>query len=550
MWKPLGTRKSYFFRNFLIYEAMRRKFFDAISIMHPNLLTYREQMSFTHHDDKENNNEFGEFLLNKCRTDKQFINYIIDSGILSAKKIMRVSKWLYSQDLSMYNNKQLAKFLMDISETYMDLFPYFSTTVFVDRIEKEVLTFLENNIEKTGIGTNVSDTNEFKNKQNKQNVQNQFMKLITSDKFSIIMLEQIEFLEMAAKIEEMIKTHHERFFWLPTTDESPSWTVNYFKEKVGLKETDYKDYKKKIDTISETHKKNQEEKNEIIKRLNPPAYIRQCVRMLEEFTWLRLYSRNIFNFALAHSEPLFEEIAKRANICRNICSDANTDESTDNGCSCDVITVEDIKFCTPYELRDILIYGKELDKELIEQRKEAILFIYKNGNFSFHIGKEAKRMYNLEVEKETLTVKKPYKQSTKSLLEIKGVVVSSGSQNRNSGNDVSIENDESIEDEKNIKENGNITGTVKIVLTTEDGKNLNKNDILVARNTNPNLIDAIMKAKAIITDEGGITCHAAIVSRELGKPCIVGTKIATKVLKDGDVVELDIINGSVRCVKR
>ena len=416
-WKPLGTRKSYFFRNFLIYEAMQRKFFDAISITHPNLLTYREQMSFTHHDDKENNTEFGEFLLKKCKSDKQFINYVVDSGILSAKKIMRFGKWLYSQDLSKYNNKQLARFLMDVSETYMNLFPYFSTTVFVDRIEKEVLTFLENNI-----SYNVNKKNFPKNHiKNKQNIQNIFMKLITSDKFSIIMLEQIEFLEMAAKTEEMIKTHHERFFWLPTTDESPPWTVDYFREKVGLKGIDYKDYKKKIEAIYKTQQKNKEEKKEIIKRLNPPIYIRQCIRMLEEFTWLRLYSRNIFNFALAHSEPLFVEIAKRASICRNIgtdinnrksgtvpiyvdfnkmdtnikvhhyiCSDASDDEinnyngSSDNNSdiSNDIITVENIKFCTPYELRDVLIYGKELDKKLIEQRKEAVLFIYKNGNFS------------------------------------------------------------------------------------------------------------------------------------------------------------------------
>jgi pyruvate,water dikinase len=54
------------------------------------------------------------------------------------------------------------------------------------------------------------------------------------------------------------------------------------------------------------------------------------------------------------------------------------------------------------------------------------------------------------------------------------------------------------------------------------------------------------KAAAFITDEGGITCHAAIVSRELKKPCIIGTKIATQVLKDGDLVEVDANNGVVK----
>lgn len=57
------------------------------------------------------------------------------------------------------------------------------------------------------------------------------------------------------------------------------------------------------------------------------------------------------------------------------------------------------------------------------------------------------------------------------------------------------------------------------------------------------------KASAIVTDDGGITCHAAIVARELKTPCVVGTKIATHVLKDGDMVEVDADKGSVRIVK-
>ncbi|MEK9156658.1 MAG: PEP-utilizing enzyme, partial [Patescibacteria group bacterium] len=63
--------------------------------------------------------------------------------------------------------------------------------------------------------------------------------------------------------------------------------------------------------------------------------------------------------------------------------------------------------------------------------------------------------------------------------------------------------------------------------------------------TRPQTIIACRKAKAIITDEGGITCHAAILSREIGVPCIIGTKIATKVLKNGDYVEVDANKGMI-----
>ena len=68
--------------------------------------------------------------------------------------------------------------------------------------------------------------------------------------------------------------------------------------------------------------------------------------------------------------------------------------------------------------------------------------------------------------------------------------------------------------------------------------------------TRPQFIEGINKAKAIITDEGGITCHAAIISREMNKPCVVGTKIATRVLKDEDLVEVNADKGIVKIIKK
>ncbi len=73
--------------------------------------------------------------------------------------------------------------------------------------------------------------------------------------------------------------------------------------------------------------------------------------------------------------------------------------------------------------------------------------------------------------------------------------------------------------------------------------------ILVAGQTRPQLMPAIRKASAIITDEGGIMSHAAIVSRELGKPCVIGTKVATHVLKSGDRVEVNADQGVIKILE-
>jgi pyruvate,water dikinase len=68
--------------------------------------------------------------------------------------------------------------------------------------------------------------------------------------------------------------------------------------------------------------------------------------------------------------------------------------------------------------------------------------------------------------------------------------------------------------------------------------------------TTPDYVSAMEKSVGFITDSGGITCHAAIISREFGVPCIVGTKNATTMLKDGDLVEVDADNGVVRILEQ
>jgi phosphohistidine swiveling domain-containing protein len=90
-----------------------------------------------------------------------------------------------------------------------------------------------------------------------------------------------------------------------------------------------------------------------------------------------------------------------------------------------------------------------------------------------------------------------------------------------------------------------IAGKVCIILDVHQ-KRFKRGSILVTTMTRPEFVPLIHQAKAIITDEGGLTCHAAIISRELGIPCLVGTKVASKVLKDGDIIEIDAEQGVVR----
>ncbi len=90
-----------------------------------------------------------------------------------------------------------------------------------------------------------------------------------------------------------------------------------------------------------------------------------------------------------------------------------------------------------------------------------------------------------------------------------------------------------------------VEGKIKIIIADEEVRDFTSGKILVTQMTNPSFLPAMKKAVAIVTDEGGMLCHAAIVSREIGVPCIIGTKIATKVLKDGDKVKIDAKKGII-----
>ena len=97
---------------------------------------------------------------------------------------------------------------------------------------------------------------------------------------------------------------------------------------------------------------------------------------------------------------------------------------------------------------------------------------------------------------------------------------------------------------------GLVRAKVKIIRNKEMFKKLKKGEILVTGMTTPDFLPVMKMASAFITDEGGITCHASIIAREMKKPCIMGTKIATKVLKDGDLVEVDANKGIVRILEK
>jgi pyruvate,water dikinase len=92
---------------------------------------------------------------------------------------------------------------------------------------------------------------------------------------------------------------------------------------------------------------------------------------------------------------------------------------------------------------------------------------------------------------------------------------------------------------------GSASGAARVLASLEDASNLGDGDVLVTHMTSPDWLPLMRRVAAIITDSGGMTCHAAIVSRELGIPCVVGTGEATRKLRDGEIVTVDATRGVV-----
>ena len=92
---------------------------------------------------------------------------------------------------------------------------------------------------------------------------------------------------------------------------------------------------------------------------------------------------------------------------------------------------------------------------------------------------------------------------------------------------------------------GSASGAARVLASLEDASNLGDGDVLVTHMTSPDWLPLMRRAAAIVTDSGGMTCHAAIVSRELGIPCVVGTGEATRKLRDGEIVTVDATRGVV-----
>jgi phosphoenolpyruvate synthase/pyruvate phosphate dikinase len=200
---------------------------------------------------------------------------------------------------------------------------------------------------------------------------------------------------------------------------------------------------------------------------------------------------------------------------------------------------------------------KEL-KELFEQVSELVFFRTERTDVFYQLYFQARPIINELAKKHKIPFKEMRYYRAKSFILGKAerfdamLTMAFDGQNTVFQNEPILEETdlESKEIKGTIAFKGKVRGIVKIVTHVSQLNKVAPGDILVTQMTVPSFIPAMVRANAFVTDEGGITCHAAIVAREMQKPCIIGTKNATKILHDEDYVEVDAEKGLVKIINR
>jgi len=290
--------------------------------------------------------------------------------------------------------------------------------------------------------------------------------------------------------------HWQRFQWLSMWDihSQPLTRESFRQEILGIlsKDTNPEEAYKSL-ANSEGERKTK--LNAVLSRVGADKVLRDQIWFLQEYIFLRTYRKNILCQSHFYSVPLLKEVGARLKLT--------------------FLEVTSLSFEELDRGLNMLLEGKNdgLLREETQRRSNGLGLLMVGGITKVYAGPKAiaEAIERYRIVQATPAVSQTFTGMAASL--------------------------------------GKVRGRVKVVRNLGELNKVEKGDVLVAQMTTPDYTIAMRKVVAIVTDEGGVTCHAAIVSREFGIPCIVGTHIATRVLNDGMMVEVDAFEGVVRVLE-
>ncbi|MBU0613385.1 hypothetical protein KKB10_05250 [Patescibacteria group bacterium] len=284
--------------------------------------------------------------------------------------------------------------------------------------------------------------------------------------------------------EKALAKHAKKYEWLEYGLQGSKLSLDYFKKEIKVMRR-----KGAVKTVNELRNELHgivKKQQKLFKEYNIGRTHKKIFKIVQDSIFIRLYSKDSQFYGYYCMEGIFREIGRRTGL-----------------------TLEQVRFLAPEDFKKAL-EGKNYSNITNERQKYSIHFA-QGKETSIYVGKQAKKIRKkLKIYQQIIT-----KESSEI---IKGQAAYGG----------------------------RVRGRVKIINTVPEIGKIHLGNILISHMTNPGIVPAMKQAAAIVTDLEGITSHAAIIARELKKPCLIGTKIATRIFKDGDLAEVDANKGFIK----
>lgn len=436
-------------------------------------------------------------FLAKCGKDKHHAQKVFSSWKKLEKEFYLTCNKIDSVNLDKLSLSELASLYQRFHSTYVDEYgPALLSDPTGYHIEKEILSLLSKLVSR--------ESKQF----------NQYLSTISCPTFqSFLNIEQYQLFRLAlflknkyrgglfesnsiekikpklhVKDKELISKHADKYHWIQN---------NYY----SVQRLDSDHFLGRI-------KKHLERPSELISFVKefeskPQESKKNKERLMKELNFSSEYRLMI---QITDLHGYWQDLRKRANLCANYYIRLFLDEASRRF----KLDMNDLYFTTPNEFSQLLGGDILPWKEIRKRAKGALEICLREGD-TVLVGKEKDGPKNKILD---------------------------------------VDQKEGIDDFRGVSANiGKVVGRARIILNPKT-QNFPEGEIFIASMTRPEYTTLMKKALAVVTNEGGMTCHAAIVDREFGIPCIVGTVIATKVIKNGDLIEVDANHGVIRILER
>lgn len=442
-----------------------------------------------HYFSKEEFKFFRERIIERLESDKNYFKLIKDDCYRDVNELLEKSKVVKDKA----NKSESLKYLKEILDTYLidyhRFYPYLYVFFpFDEYFSKKIIK---------GLG--------------KKHTVNNLLGLIGTDEDSYSLREEKDFLKIAILIKETINNvnlskidekefksylkrnypnillkineHINKYDWLASIALlGKGWRFSDFINRA--KQYTLNDLKEKLNNIEYNKIKRKNEYDKVIKEIKPSGELSYAIDCMRDMCQLRSYKQDVLRAARFNFSFLLKRISKELSL-----------------------EYMALNFLLIDELNDLLTNPTLIGKvrRIINKRKKGFALLMEDGRIKILTGQSLKEFDKLD-------------HINAKVKEVNGEIACKGY----------------------------VMGKVKIIRSEVDFKNVESGDIIIAPMTRPSYITIMEKISGLITNEGGLTSHASIISRELDIPCLVGTKIATKVFNNGDLIELDANKGFVK----